>query len=255
MFKFFKNLIVKTAVAIEEKELKATEDKIKAETDAKESAERVRQEAKVFFNELKIAIEDYFVPHVKNLEATIPDLHIKVGDRVVVNKYELLSKHSGNGWDTGARALCGMYYKFNEDHYGPIYAKITNIHVSDSYFWEQVDKFLENLGYNWMGYHNPPRDEELLKYVGSRFKNWFDKRRMLSMSDNLGFYLDASFQLENVDFKPQWGLNVYSFLQVDSEEAKKTIDAWEMGKELYELRQEFNKKEAELKEQQASRIQ
>ena len=67
-----------------------------------------------------------------------------------------------------------------------------------------------------------------------------------------GLYLTAKFSPLSSEFKPSWGLNVGSFLNVNTPEGKETINIWEREAALGTARIDLNKalKEIEIEKRE-----
>ena len=246
MINFFKRCIVKTATIIEKDRLDETKRIQEIKALEKEKLEKERLLNREFYTSLFNGIREYLQPRIKKLEDQPKEL--EVGDRVIINKYELKNS-SSNAWDLGARSLCGNNYKFNETHHGPIYAEITDIYVDTSLAFEMMEKFLDNLGYTYFGYGEGERIPGLPSSIGKKFTEWLRSRKTYNyntITDVFGLYVGVKFKLENIDFDPKWGLNINSFLKVDSEEGKKTTEIWNIEEEIYKLKVEYREKKGKL---------
>jgi hypothetical protein len=88
------------------------------------------------------------------------------------------------------------------------------------------------------------------RYIGYRYAGIFEKDTSL--------YMEAAFELEFIDpsvvkhgdsFKPQWGLNIGSFLKDDSIGGIKTKELWIEEISINFALTEVNKRKADLEEQ------
>lgn len=180
--------------------------------------------------------------------------HIAVGDRVILNKYEIDYKNR-NGWDSGVNAILSCLQNIKS----PIYAKITDIYVTHSLANERIDGFIDNQS-----------DADLRRMIDnngqwnglwSKFRDAMEERSKNGYSGifqkHTGLYIEAAFELEFIDpsivrygdsFKPSWGLNIGSFLKDDSPSGIKTKELWMEEISINFALQEVNKRKKELEE-------
>ena len=187
-------------------------------------------------------------PIIEKLEKT--PCHIKVGDRAIMNVYEL--NYQGIGvWDGGART-----YTRNATEAGfpgPHYVTITDIRIDTSYTDDKIDKWIANL------------DEKVLKDLltsgntFAAFSRWFHNYgstiNIFYYPDTLGVYKNAFFDVGECTFKPKWGLCVANFLKDDSESGKLTAaivteetEIDEKTKKLYEMKAALDARKREIEE-------
>jgi len=154
---------------------------------------------------------------------------IKVGDVVILNKYNLF-RSSGNGWDGGAKSLLNLIKGFEKNQV--VYATVEDVVLATSLFTNRIDAFVDNY-----------TDVELNSfienaYLEGRFKQWCKDRDSRTNAeyhwrDHIGLYVDVVFKLHNItSICPKWGLNSYSFLPLKSQLGKKTESYWKRENEL-----------------------
>jgi hypothetical protein len=154
---------------------------------------------------------EFLKPHAKEMEAE--ECHIKTGDRTILNKYSC-NVEPNNGWDGGPNMLLG--YIAPEDKQSPIYAQIKDVYVDFSLAHEMIDRYINNL---------EKFENKSPSIIIQRYKNYCNRRSM-RYANRFGLYKTAMFKMEFVKFTPQWGLNVYSFLEESTKEAKETYKLW-----------------------------
>ena len=181
--------------------------------------------------------------------------HIAIGDRVILNKYELDYKNR-NEWDSGVGAILSSLQNIGS----PIYAKITDVYVTYSLANERIDRFIDNQS-----------DADLRRMIDnhgqfdglwSRFRDKMEERNKNEYSGifqkHTGLYIEAAFELEFIDpsivkygdsFKPSWGLNTGSFLKDDSPSGIKTKELWMEEISINFALTEVNKRKAQLEDQ------
>lgn len=186
-------------------------------------------------------LRSYIEPKIATMENQ--DCHIFEGDTAVLNVYELVHK-CNNGWDGGPRSYlnhCG-----EDDKSKPVLCRIEKIYVDTSFFDDLVDKFLENT--------SVPLDADDMRVL-NLFHDFLRRRPTLSnIFSKYGLYRTAKFSPLSSGFKPSWGLNVGSFLNVNTPEGKETINVWEREAALETARVDLNKalKEIEIEKREIS---
>ena len=154
---------------------------------------------------------------------------IKVGDVVILNKYNLF-RSSGNGWDGGAKSLLNLIKGLEKTQV--VYATVEDVSLATSLFTERIDYFIDAFNDNEL---NSFIENSLLE---TKFVNWCkdrDERNKVEnhWRDNIGLYVDVSFKLHDItSICPKWSLNSYSFLPLDSPLGKKTESYWKRENEL-----------------------
>ena len=154
---------------------------------------------------------------------------IKIGDVVILNKYDLF-RSSGNGWDGGAKSLLNLIKGVEQNQV--VYATVEDVSLATSLFTDRIDYFVDAF-----------TDDELnslieRSYLEERFKQWCKDRDNRSKTEtswrnDIGLYVDVTFKLHNItSICPKWGLNSYSFLPLDSPLGKKTESYWKRENEL-----------------------
>jgi hypothetical protein len=216
------------------------------------------KEVKEKINKLESEIYQWYDEYIKTFDIneyyklrTGVDLDFAEGDIVILNKYGL-RMDSNNPWDVGAKLLLrrgGYDYDKNP---APLFCKITKIYVDKSYLIELVDKFFDSYNY-----------DEILSLnnnIVNIYNVWLEKRgrdhtkyshRPIDYSNSIFeyncLYVGATFETINYDFQPNWGLNIFSFLNSTSEEGKLTTETWREIHDINVKIEELNKKEKELK--------
>lgn len=239
MFEIFKKVKEKKQIKILEEQARNREEYQKREE---------------LYKEARTLLREYIKVRGKSYEKfTKP--HIKVGDRTILNKYEIGYKNL-NGWDSGVNAVLSSL----ENIGSPIYAKITDIYVAYSLVNERIDSFIDNQSdtdirkmIDREGYH----DGIQAKFIEFN-KGKEDSRYFGIFQRDTGLYMEASFELEFIDpsmvkngdsFKPSWGLNVGSFLRDDSPGGVRTKELWMEEISIRFALDTVNKRKGELEEQ------
>jgi len=178
-----------------------------------------------------------------NLSKTMVS-HIKPGDKVVVNIFDFI-KSSSNGWDSGKSLFVG--------HFGvdtaPIVGVVEKIYVTGSLLSEKLDKYFDN---HYDDYADPDYLEYLInnpQVIIAKYTEYVNKREHdpTSIFDKYGLYMEAKVRL-TFDGKEQvWSVNTHTFVSLDTEYGKYTLNTWYKLYKLYKKQQEIA---AELKCQQ-----
>ena len=198
-------------------------EKIKAKQEAKQKAERDTQQ-KQYENNQKIVSQAKDIlyrslePIIETLEKT--PCHIKEGDVAILNRYCMVHPHAQNGWDGGPNTFINHCHE--DDKNTPIKCDILSIHVDTSFAHEKIDKWIDN-----RSYENLQNLIEANTLVSS-YQNWykhFTPKDML-WKEHFGLYKTAMFKAHFTKFNPSWGLNVGSFLEINTPEAKETNEIW-----------------------------
>lgn len=101
---------------------------------------------------------------------------IKVGDVVILNKYNLF-RSSGNGWDGGAKSLLNLIKEVEKNQV--VYATVEDVSLATSLFTERIDYFIDAFNDNEL---NSFIENSLLE---TKFVNWCkdrDERNNINMS-------------------------------------------------------------------------
>lgn len=207
----------------EKAKLKIVEDDIKA----KRSTKEIERQKKVLYDVIDQWAAEFHIPEYLSGQ-DYPEL--RIDDIVIPNKYGVI-KDSSNAWDSGATGI--ITYAGTK---APFTCKVTGIRVSTGHAKDCVDQLLDHATFKY------DSDEEMIKW----FELHMDGHHHENFTDNRGLYVEVFFDTIDIDFQPIWGLNVFSFLPIDSEEGKKTHDTW---KEIYlndVLRQKLREQEDAL---------
>jgi hypothetical protein len=156
-------------------------------------------------------LKEFIIGVGKEMETE--ECHIKKGDRTILNKYSS-NFEPNNGWDGGPNMLLG--YISPEDKNSPIYAQIKDVYVDFSLAHDLIERYV-NLLENY--------ENKSPSIIIQRYKNYCSRRNP-RYANRFGLYKTAMFKMEFVKFTPQWGLNVYSFLEESTKEAKETHKLW-----------------------------
>ena len=246
---YFKKLIVNLGKGIEENAQKIKEgERVIQELKEKEANEK-RKKERQFIALLRKEIYDWYNALAKTLNInefyyskTNRMMDFGVDDTVVLNYYGL--RHdSSNGWDSGAMAVVNRGGGSYEPNPKPITCKITKIYVDLAYTDEIIDKFFEKYSY-----------DELKSWdsnIVDCYKVWLEKSYTNStpykeIMGKYGVFVTAYFDVIDHDFQPKWGLNVFSFLNVESDEGKLTLDTWSEVHKYNTVINELKEKEDEL---------
>jgi hypothetical protein len=146
--------------------------------------------------------------------------HIKAGDVAILNRYNMLHPHSQNGWDGGPGTF--LRHCHEDDRNTPINCDIISIHVDCSFAHEKIEKWIDNQSYEKLEQHIK------LGTLKQAYFNWFENLTPSSMlwKSTYGLYRTAMFKAHFTKFNPSWGLNVGSFLECNTPEAKETVEIW-----------------------------
>lgn len=214
--------------------------KIKAAQEAKEAKEySISLERKKYEESVRLNVKKFFNQIIEEKRKEMADdaIHIAIGDRVILNKYDLV-KASSNGWDGGANTLITHAGKL----VAPITAEITSIYIDESYAWEMFDKYVDSVRTEVLALI---RDEDHFRNIFTNFVN----RKNNSIFNDHGLYWTAHFK-PSTEFTPHWGLNINSFLKLDSAYGMKTHDLWSreinVKAQLQSLREVENELIAEI---------
>ena len=254
---YFKRLIVKWGKNIEANAEKAKKAKLAIEElKRKESHEKWERERK-YISELRSQIFDWYNEFAKGFNIveyyysrTDRMLDFGVDDIVVLNHYGLRFDGS-NSWDGGTNALInrgGSEYNKNPK---PITCEITKIYVDTAYSFELIDKFFEQYSYDEL--------KSLDISIVDLYKIWLEKRNKRlgggstnTIFDIYGLYVTVKFNVIDYDFQPKWGLNIFSFLNINSEEGTQTQDTWQLIYETNINIDMLREKEQELRQSVAN---
>ena len=214
-------------------------EKIK-QKEAEELQVRLKNEAnyKAHRDAIDMVIRNY-IQELMEVHEKEP-VHIKVGDRAIMNYYSL--KYPGrNGWDGGVSSLLNNIPQ--EERTAPVTVIITRIYVDTSYANELIDRFFQNHCNEWL-YNNVKIERALNFYL-----NWLKQTRLNHYgSDSIklaGLYKTATFNYEG-SFQPKWGLHVFSFHPEGTPEYTKTYELWSKEIEINLKRVELNEKLKQL---------
>jgi hypothetical protein len=215
-------------------------DRIKAEKEAKVKAQREMELANYnrgqeIRREAKKSLMASLQPHIDAMENQ--ECHIKPGDETILNKYGMIHKHCFNGWDSGPTAF--LNHCKEEDKTTPVICDILSIYVDTSLADERID--------NWIANRSNQELESMLKTPGVIFAEYHKHATRLmpkgiAFGEKYGLYKTAMFKAQFSKFNPKWGLNVGSFLEINTPEAQETKQIW-----LEEISLDFARKQ--LKEQ------
>lgn len=159
----------------------------------------------------------------------------KVGDDVILNIYNL--KHDGrNSWDGGPVALHNLCKEKNDYQNLVVTGKVTEVRLSMTLVNERIDAIVDRELWNeW---------DKLIAHKDYAFAKVYEILKRWSESYNMPYsYLSAYWDVffdTNCEFKPKWGLNCGSWLDINSEEGKLTKQIW-----VEEIEIEYKRKEIE----------
>ena len=208
---FYKNFILRKA------------ESIKAEREAQQKAEREAQQNQYEANRkiverAKEILYRSLDPFIKELREA--PCHIKEGDVAILNRYAMVHEHSQNGWDGGPGTFLNHCHE--DDRNTPIKCDILSIFVDCSFAHEKIEKWLDNQSYEKL--ESLMANDNLEKAYFGWYKN-LTPTNMLWKS-TYGLYRTAMFKAHFTKFNPSWGLNVGSFLEINTPEAKETYNIW-----------------------------
>ena len=200
-------------------------------------------------------------------EKLINNAHLKSGDECVVNIYNLFGG-SANSWDTGAKAI-PMWLFTGKEIKDAIRVKINEVKIQEGLFYEYVDKvsdvlhdkILQDTSGRYKKLIYEINAEKSLATIDKDVKSDlikdcnYIKNAKISYTGGLsawkwGLYLGASFTIINHDISPSWYLNDKSFLNVNSEAGKLTIERWntelKLEKELLNIEAEIESHKSKM---------
>lgn len=203
--------VLKRAAKIQEKEKAEKEASEKRWKEQWEYSAKVRKEAKEVLTKM-------LEPLIASMESK--EEHIKPGDNAVLNRYELVRK-CFNGWDGGPGSF--LNHCDPEDKSTPVMVKIESIYVDTSLAHEKIDKWLENQDSFMLGTAKP---EKIIEYYTNWLLHLNPSNEFWRDSKMFGLYKTAMFTPQHTKFVPKWGLNINSFLEENTLEAKETKEVW-----------------------------
>ena len=243
---YFNKLIVSWGKCIEEDAQKIAEgERVIQELKRKEANEKRKKERQLIAL-LRKEIYEWYDNVAKEINInefyyskTNRMMDFGVDDTVVLNYYGL--RHdSSNGWDSGAMAVVNRGGGSYEPNPKPITCKITKIYVDLSFVGDLIDKFTEKYSYDEIKSWDCSIVNCYQIWLERRYNNSTPYREIMG---KYGLYVTARFDVIDYDFQPKWGLNIFSFLNVESDDGKITLDTWD---EVYKANIKIN----ELKEKE-----
>lgn len=157
-------------------------------------------------------------PHINKLNES--PCHIKAGDVAILNRYCMVHEHAQNGWDGGPGTFLNHCHE--DDRNTPIKCDILSIFVDTSFAHEKIEKWIDNQSYEKL--------ESLManNNLEKAYFGWYDNLTPQNMlwKSTYGLYRTAMFKTHFTKFNPSWGLNVGSFLEINTPEAKETYSIW-----------------------------
>lgn len=201
----------------------------KAVREAKIEAEKVEEldYEKIIRKELQKEL-NY---HASRLE--LESCHIKVGDRCIINKYEI-GRLCKNGWDGGPNAL--LNHILPDEWTKPVTVTIKQIDIEWSYAEELIDHWINQMSQKEMKglAQNPP-------LISIYYLDYRKKLDLKPFKEYISLYKNALFEIEG-SFKPIWGLNVNCFLPEGTTEFDETYSLWAEEIQIASLRKEAQEK-------------
>jgi hypothetical protein len=199
-------------------------EKIKADKEAREkSTEAARQKEyerqRQVNQKAKQILYESLQPFIDKMSEET--CHIKPTDVAVINKYGMLHKDCFNGWDGGPNSF--LRHCHEDDRNTPVMVDILSIHVDTSLAHERIENWVDNRSYEVL--------EKLIMNPGSLFAEYHTHATRMTPKDytfgkTYGLYKTAMFKGHFTKFNPTWGLNVGSFLECNTPEAKETVEIW-----------------------------
>ena len=145
---------------------------------------------------------------------------IKVGDTAIINKFYINYHKAENCWDWGPQQLRKCIDK--EEYLRPCRVEITKLQIHRLYADECIDGFINNLeDKGRLAYYGDNPDGIMtpyLLYIKAKNHKWINE---------YGLYKEFLFKPINFTFAPSWGLNIYSFLKLDSKAGRLTEMLWD----------------------------
>lgn len=220
------NLIDKWVLNRAKKISKAKEEKQKLEANEYQNRYKERKDLE---EKAKSILNEHLQTIIERMKTE--EDHIKPGDVAILNKYGLVF-NPYNGWDGGPNSYLGHCKP--EDKTTPIIVDIQSIIIDTSLATEKIDRWIDNLS----------NTELESRIKGNRlittYTGWVSNQNSITIaeSENLFIYKTAMFKAQFKEFNPRWGLCIQSFLEINSEEGKKTKEIW-----LEEISLEFAEKQ------------
>ena len=145
--------------------------------------------------------------------------HIKPNSKAILNIYNFERK-SDNGWDSGAVSLINVLRDKHYDILKPIVVSILDVYIDTSYAILQIENYIENTSTDKFELNDFRTNKDIIL----NFQRNLNINKNFQIG-NFGLYVAAHFEYINdglMIFKPQWGLNINSFLDISSDAAIKT---------------------------------
>lgn len=157
-------------------------------------------------------------PYIKRLGTQTR--HIKTGDTAVINKYSKKWSNCKNYWDSGPDILEPHvnYFGNIKNIPKPTIVDILTIEVDASYAGYLIEQFVEK--------HFDKLQNYIIKDI--LFKKYveFVNSGGYLYANNLGLYHSAKFKIHNSEYQYNYGINIYTFLEINTEDAKETLRLW-----------------------------
>jgi len=215
-----------------EHRLKAKEARIAAQ------AKEAQADEPIIEPDYEKIVQDVLMAELKQIESAfdIIPCRIKIGDKAIINKYELggLCK---NSWDGGPETLLTHL----KDIQFPVTVTIKNVYVDWSCAEELIERWLRKLY---------PTEIKLLALSPTRivpaYRRYHKSLDLRCFGDYLSMYRTATFDIEG-PFKPVWGLNTNCFIPEGTDEYRETYSLWSEELQLQKLKKEAEDRLSEVK--------
>ncbi len=223
-----KNWILNRAKKYELENKKKYEEQLKIENSIKNKKAADRE---ALVNFLKEKQKDFELTRPKFTENTMS----------IVNKYSV--KYDGhNGWDGGPRMLLDC---IKSDR--PVYCNLTSLICDNSFTYELLDNYFCNTYRNEI--FDVIADFEYFLNYRMQYKINVNGSISIQNETKYGFYWAYYFTPLDVDFKPSWPLNIYSFHLQGTNEFEKTEIQWLKEEEFIKLKRKFQEEERKFKKE------
>ena len=192
--------------------------------------------------EMKHKIHQYYDELIANFDInkyykskSNHNLDFEVGSVVIPNIFDLRFS-STNKWDGGINSLLTsggaemVSYKHNiAETIRSFYCKITDIVVERTFVDDLVNNFLNTYDFQ----ESKLNEKNIIDFYRKNILNFSSNK----IFDHDGLYVSVFFDTLNFEFNPEWSLNVFSFLNLESQDGYATLKKWN---EAYSIRQKIN---------------
>jgi hypothetical protein len=184
-------------------------------------------------------VEDILKAELDQIESAfdIFPCRIKIGDKAIINKYEL-GGPCKNGWDGGPQALLTHLKEIQF----PVTVTIKDVYVDRSYAEELIERWLSKLY---------PTEIKTLALspttIIPAYRRYHKSLEHRCFGDYLSVYRTATFNIDG-PFKPIWGLNTNCFIPEGTSEYLETYSLWSEELQVQKLKKEAEEQLREVQD-------